>query len=315
MKNTTQFTTAFLCTILYDGCTTFATVAKVSGRRVRVFRRHLMTSSFLPQQGHNRVRSRSLAFPPGPVRQCSRQHAPSAPTRLSTRSRTATLQRPCSEMAGPQGNARAQLQILANNQAGPDVVAEICALLPPEGELPLGPDHAPTFRRGLQVRLLGRSDRKALGVLFATPPGRFFNGSTKKKAEEAAAQWLLSSGGVRSAHEALATLETDAWLGDRALYMLVALLGEKAGLTGADLDGVAQRCTSNAELERLLAARGQSRPSTHSAGTAVEAGIGKQLRNSGATEQLLAALLPALRQAAPDVVALVEQAVQAANAG
>jgi len=167
----------------------------------------------------------------------------------------------------------------------------------------------------LAVRLIGRSTRELKSVLMTTPPGQFFAGSTKKMAEEAAAQWLLDQPGTRSAHEALATLEPDAWLGDRALYMLVALLGQRAGLSGAAMDSVAQRCTSNAELERLLAARGELRPSTHSAGTAVEAAIGQQLRTSQAGERLLAALLPALRQAAPDVVALVEEAVLAASAG
>jgi hypothetical protein len=118
--------------------------------------------------------------------------------------------------------------------------------------------------------------------------------------------------GPRAAVAALALLRTSlmnccsaqAWLGDAALDFIVALMGTKEGLSVAQMDRVSQRQLCNKALAGC--AREQLASETLTA-TEVEASVGRSL--TPLIDDLLELLLPALREANPELASDLRGAV------
>ena len=128
-------------------------------------------------------------------------------------------------------------------------------------------------------------------------------GLTRAAAQDAAAAAVLASMG------AVASLpgeerEALAWVGDASFDLLVGLLGNRRGLSAAQMDGLRQRLATNAAL-------GDGAPG-RAAATTVEASVGVEVLRDG--EALRPLLLAAVRRAAPALAAQLEAAVDAAAA-
>ena len=89
----------------------------------------------------------------------------------------------------------------------------------------------------------------------------------------------------------------DAWLGDSALRMLVALLGTKAGLTACQMDGICRECLTNDALRSMEDANP----------TDCEAAVGMAVQDGSSDAALLKKLRADVARAAPSVLRAIEQ--------
>ena len=158
----------------------------------------------------------------------------------------------------------------------------------------VGPSHAPTFTCRVRVTAASGTALVYEGV---------GSGLTRAAAQDAAAAAVLASMG------SVASLPSEerealAWVGDASFDMLVGLLGNRRGLSAAQMDGIRQRLATNAAL-------GDGAPG-RAAATTVEASVGVEVLRDG--EALRPLLLAAVRRAAPALAAELEAAVDGAAA-
>jgi len=170
----------------------------------------------------------------------------------------------------------------------------------------VGPSHAKYFT--CRVRVMRGGTAPSGSTAAGEAPALVLEGSgggyTRAAAQDAAAAVVLASMG------AVASLQGEerealAWVGDASFDMLVGLLGNRRGLSAAQMDGIRQRLATNAAL-------GDGAPG-RAAATTVEASVGVEVLRDG--EALRALLLAAVRRAAPALAAELEAAVDAAAAG
>ena len=155
----------------------------------------------------------------------------------------------------------------------------------------VGPQHAPTHN--VQVVCLNSG-----GDTVMTGHG---NGSTIKGAKEAACQAALGEAWVAPGP---ADVQALASVGDAIIDVTINLLGYRAELSAQQLDGVRQSAASNEALALLLP---HPMASAHTAATAVEAAVGREVEL--VSDQLLAILLPALQRANGGLLPSLEAAV------
>ena len=132
------------------------------------------------------------------------------------------------------------------------------------------------------------------------------NGSTLKGAQEAACQAALGEAWVAPGPAAnpVADVQALASVGDAIIDVTINLLGFRAELSAQQLDGVRQSAASNEALAMLSP---QPMASAHTAATAVEAAVGREV--ALVSDQLLAILLPALQRANTGLLPSLEAAV------
>lgn len=141
-----------------------------------------------------------------------------------------------------------------------------------------------------------------------------FSGSSqgahkKTDAEEAAATAALRDGdlGAPDANLALPTaVRAQAWLGDAALEVILALLATRSGLSAAQMDNLSQRLLCN---NSLAAGAPEQLASAALTATEVEARLGRRLAQIH--DELLDLLLPALEEANPTLAETLQDAVAA----
>jgi hypothetical protein len=168
-----------------------------------------------------------------------------------------------------------------------------------------GVAHAPTFTSQVVVTT-------AAGAVVVTGASGDHGYTDKGQAHEAAcaaAQAALNAQGAGAPAAAAAQRLADAWLGDRSLLLLLALLGSEAGLTAAQMHVISETLFSD---QSLAAFHPQQLGSVKATATAVEATVGAAVAPHAAA--LAAQLLPALRAAAPGLIAALQAAVAAAAA-
>lgn len=168
-----------------------------------------------------------------------------------------------------------------------------------------GVAHAPTFTAQVVVTT-------AAGDVVVTGASGDHGYTDKGMAHEAAcaaAQAALTAQGAGAPAAAAAQRLADAWLGDRSLLLLLALLGSEAGLSAAQLHTVSAALFTN---EALAPFHPQQLGSVYATATAVEATLGAAVAPHAAA--LAAQLLPALQAAAPGLIAALQAAVAAAAA-
>ena len=184
-------------------------------------------------------------------------------------------------------NARVQLKELRDRNAW------TLKYLPVEQ---VGPQHAPTHN--VQVVCLNSG-----GDTVMTGHG---NGSTKRNAQEAACRAALGEAWVDPGPAANpdADVQALASVGDAIIDVTINLLGYRAELSAQQLDGVRQSAASNEALALLLP---HPMASAHTAATAVEAAVGREVEL--VSDQLLAILLPALQRANGGLLPSLEAAV------
>ena len=151
-----------------------------------------------------------------------------------------------------------------------------------------GPDHAASFTATVVATTIS---------MLVAKTGTAYGAFTKAEAmEEACADALgLDDDFGPSGPQAQ---RGDAWVGDAAQEMLIALLG--LGLSAEQLDGVSQLCASNVAL---AAAAAVPLTSVTATATAEEARAGRSV--AAVAAELLDILLPAMQDANANFVAAV----------
>lgn len=161
----------------------------------------------------------------------------------------------------------------------------------------VGPSHGPLFTCRVRVTRPAAASGSAI-MLEGTGTG-----PSRAAAQDAAAAAVLASMGAAASLPS-AEREALAWVGDASFDMLVGLLGNRRGLSAAQMDGIRQRLATNASL-------GDGAPG-RAAATTVEACVGVEVLRDG--EALRPLLLAAVRRAAPALAVELEAAVDGAAA-